>query len=158
MSCTSEDGRVERAERLSRQRTNVLVLECALFIAGQLIFVLMRSPDAATLNFGTREFHLWNLVLPAWTLLLLLLIATGGGLRLSRDLRRVLNDEMSTAHRFEGQRWGFWAAMCAAMLLYFASLVTPIALRLSLHAILTSGIGAALGRYAWLERRAERAG
>jgi hypothetical protein len=43
--------------------------------------------------------------------------------------------------------------MCAAMLVYLASMATSIGPTFSVHAILTCGIGVALGRYAWLERR-----
>ncbi|HEY5105299.1 MAG TPA: hypothetical protein VII73_00860 [Caulobacteraceae bacterium] len=144
----------ERAERFSRKRTTMLWLEVALFGLWQTVFLVARwtSPHGPRAGV-TTDVLLWM----TWVVVLLLLIGTGGGTLMSREVRRLVNDEVSTANRHEGQRWGFWAAMLVAIAVYLISIVQPAILTYAIHAVVSFGIGAALIRYAWLERRADRA-
>jgi len=145
----------ERAERYSRKRTRILWAEFALFVIWQGGFVFLLKPQAAPLRgVDLAEQSAWLL----WAVVLLALIGTGGAFFQSAEVRGLMNDEVSTANRHEGQRWGFWAAMATVVALYVAAWFAPVSLTLAIHAVLTLGIGAALWRFAWLERRADRAG
>jgi protein-S-isoprenylcysteine O-methyltransferase Ste14 len=144
----------ERAERFSRKRTCILWIEFVLFVIWQGGFMFLLRPQPTSLRTVDRvEQSAWIV----WALVLLGLIGTGGALFRSADIRRLMNDEVSTANRHEAQRWGFWAAITTVTVLYGVTLFEPISLNVAAHAILTLGIGAALWRFAWLERRADRA-
>lgn len=145
----------ERAERLSRRRTRVLWFEFLIFILWQGVFFTWGVADRAPARTVDQiKISAWLV----WALVLLFLLSTGGGLTRSVAVRRLLNDEVTTAHRHDGLRWGFWGAMLACVAMYLLTIFEPISVHDTVHAILSFGIGAALGRYAWLERRAERAG
>jgi hypothetical protein len=145
----------ERAERYARKRTRILWLEFAFFVIWQGGFVFILKPQAAPVRaVDWVEQSAWLL----WAVVLLALIGTGGAVFQSAEVRRLMNDDVSTANRHEGQRWGFWAAMATVVALYIADLFQPVSLTIAIHAVLTLGIGAALWRFAWLERRADRAG
>jgi len=145
----------ERAERFSRKRTRILWLEFVLFVIWQGGFVFLLKPQASPLRaVDWVEQSAWLI----WAIVLLGLIGTGGAVFQSAEIRGLMNDDVSTANRHEGQRWGFWAAMASVVVLYVAGLVEPVSLGVALHVVLTLGIGAALWRFAWLERRADRAG
>jgi hypothetical protein len=145
----------ERAERYARKRTRILWMEFALFVVWQGGFVfLLKPPVSAMRAVDWVEQAAWLL----WAVVLLALIGTGGAFFQSAEIRGLMNDDVSTANRHEGQRWGFWAAMATVVALYVAALIWPISLTIAIHAVLTLGIGGALWRFAWLERRADRAG
>jgi len=145
----------ERAERSSRKRTRILWAEFVLFVIWQGGFVfLLKPPATPTRMVDWVEQSAWVV----WAVVLLALIGTGGAFFVSAEVRRLMNDEVSTANRHEGQRWGFWAAMLAVLGLYGVSLIGPLNPTVAIHGVLTLGIGGALGRFAWLERRADRAG
>ena len=61
---------------------------------------------------------MWAVTIVFW----LLILATGGWLKLSRDVRSLMNDEVALAHRGAALQTGFWTAMLLAMAIYFASL------------------------------------
>ena len=92
----------------------------------------------------------------AWAVLILLwlaMLATGGGLLLRREVRGLMNDEVSAHNRRRAIEAGFWAAMAMAIGLYFASYSWPVPLRGGLAMLTEVAIAAALIRYAWLELR-----
>lgn len=146
---------IDRAERSSRKRTRILWMEFFLFVVWQGGFVFLLRPQHLPLRLVDWVAQSARMV---WALVLLVLIATGGAFFASAEVRRLMNDDVSTANRHEGQRWGFWAAMITVLGLYGISLFEPLSINLAIHLVLTLGIGAALWRFAWLERRAERAG
>jgi hypothetical protein len=152
---TSPMTDIERAERLSRRRTRILWFELVIFMIWQATFAVWGVADRAPARTVDQiKVSAWIV----WAIALLVLLSTGGGVFRSAEMRRLLNDEVTTAHRHAGLRWGFWGAMAATLAVYGVSMFTPISVHDAVHAILTLGIGAALARYAWLERRAERTG
>jgi hypothetical protein len=134
-------SQIERAERSSRSRAVVMAL---------LAVVL-----AVTATFGFDNPANDSLVRgPAWLVELLLAIvvlATGGGLMLNRQLRALMNDERSGHNRARALATGFYISLLAASVLYMISWWTPIDLRAALR--LDSGLAtaAALARFALLE-------
>ena len=66
-------------------------------------------------------------------LLWLALLATGGGLLLSRSVRAILNDELTLANRARAIQAGFWTAMAATLALYFFSFARPLPVREALR-------------------------
>src|ERR671933_2151636 len=93
-------------------------------------------------------------ILPLFAILLLLVLATGGYWFRSREVRALMNDESTRAHRTDACRFGFFAAMIACVGLYVLSLFEPLSGRDVVHVVMSCGIGAALVRFGMLERRA----
>ena len=82
----------------------------------------------------------------AWLVLsivLLLMLATGGAWLRSAEVRALLNDETTREHRREGFVNGFWAACLAAVVIYAVDLFEPITGRDTIHIILTVAIATA---------------
>ena len=97
----------------------------------------------------------------AWLVLsvvLLLMLLTGGAWIQRRAVRTLLNDEVSLAHRTAAMRVGFIAAMFGGIFLYFVTYLETVTGRDAIHLLMTIGIGAALLRFGMLERRAHRDG
>jgi hypothetical protein len=136
---------IELAERHARTRSLIMaVMAVVLLILG----LLGWRDDASSMTPMLRH-GMWAVTILFW----LLILATGGWLKLSRDVRRLMNDEVALAHRSSALQTGFWTAMLLALGLYFASLYWTISLRESLRILTDVTIAAALIRYAWLELR-----
>jgi UDP-N-acetylmuramyl pentapeptide phosphotransferase/UDP-N-acetylglucosamine-1-phosphate transferase len=136
---------IELAERHARTRSLIMaVMAVVLLILG----LLGWRDDASSMSPMLRH-AMWAITIVFW----LLILATGGWLKLSRDVRRLMNDEVALAHRSAALQTGFWTAMLLALALYFASLQWPISLREGLRILTDVTIAAALLRYAWLETR-----
>jgi UDP-N-acetylmuramyl pentapeptide phosphotransferase/UDP-N-acetylglucosamine-1-phosphate transferase len=136
---------IELAERHARTRSLIMaVMAVVLLILG----LLGWRDDASSMSPMLRH-AMWAITIVFW----LLILATGGWLKLSRDVRRLMNDEVALAHRSAALQTGFWTAMLLALALYFASLDWAISLREGLRILTDVTIAAALLRYAWLELR-----
>jgi UDP-N-acetylmuramyl pentapeptide phosphotransferase/UDP-N-acetylglucosamine-1-phosphate transferase len=136
---------IELAERHARTRSLIMaVMAVVLLILG----LLGWRDDASSMDPRLRH-GMWAVTILFW----LLILATGGWPKLSRDVRRLMNDEVALAHRGAALQTGFWTAMLLALALYFASLEWAISLREGLRIITDVTIAAALIRYAWLELR-----
>jgi hypothetical protein len=136
---------IELAERHARTRSLIMaVMAVVLLILG----LLGWRDDASSMSPMLRH-SMWAVTILFW----LLILATGGWLKLSRDVRRLMNDEVALAHRAAALQTGFWTAMLLALALYFASLSWTISLREGLRILTDVTIAAALIRYAWLELR-----
>jgi hypothetical protein len=136
---------IEKAERVSRTRSLIMaIMAVVLLIQG----VLGVGDEATSMTPGLRH-GLWGIMILFW----LIILATGGWLRLGRSVRSLINDEVALAHRSAALQTGFWTAMLLALALYFASLNWTISLREGLRILTDVSIAAALIRYAWLELR-----
>lgn len=151
---TDTGSAAEIAERVSQRRSRVLWLQAILFIAWQGSFFGWGAPMVEPLR---TVDHVKMSAWLVWSAALLLLLATGGGWFRSKEVRRLLNDEVTRAHRAEAQQWGFWFAIPTTIGLSVVSQMAVVTTAEALHAILTLGVGAAILRFAVLERRAERA-
>jgi hypothetical protein len=137
---------VNKAERVARAR--------ALLMAAMAVILVLTAwlglGDGAADSARPWVRHAgWAVMILLW----LVILATGGALRLSRSVRRLMNDEVALANRGSALMLGFWAAMAGALALYAASFSLDLDLRDGLRLLVNLSIAAALARYAWLELR-----
>ena len=136
---------IELAERHARTRALIMsVMAVVLLILG-----LLGWEDNASSMTPLLRHGMWAATILFW----LLILATGGWLKLSGDVRRLMNDEVARANRSAALQLGFWTAMLLALGLYFASLAWTLSLREGMRILADVTIAAALLRYAWLELR-----
>ena len=147
----SETSTVDRAERLGRRRARMLPFLAVIYISQQATF--FSTPDS-----GRTVDHV---KVSAWlvlSLILLLALATGGSWLQSKEVRALMNDEVTRANRSKAMTLGFLFAMAGGMALYFLYQFEQFTAREAIHIILSLGLGAALVRFGMLERRAHRVG
>ncbi|HYD23920.1 MAG TPA: hypothetical protein VEB68_03925 [Croceibacterium sp.] len=140
----------ERADRLSRRRARMLPLLAVFFLTQQAAFFLEGSGGDA----GRTVDHV---KLGAWLLLSGVLLAalwTGGFWLQKREVRDLMDDEVTRGHRAAALSLGFLVAMLTAIALYLVDLFEPMTARMAIHLVVTAGIAAALLRFGLLERRA----
>ena len=141
----------ELVERLSNRRAQALPVMALMFLWQQLIFLTNYTEE------GTRGVDRFKAI--AWvavSVMLLLALLTNRFWFRNPAVWAQLDDEATRFHRAEALRVGFIAAMAACILLYFTAFFEPLTARATIHIIMTCGIGAALIRFAMLERRAAR--
>src|SRR3954462_3601488 len=143
----------DEAERLSGRRARALPALAIIFIAQQATFLVEGPPLEAARVVDVLK-------LGAWVVLSLVLLASlwsNGFWFRSKAIRALLDDEATRAHRVDAMSIGFLLAILVAVALYVASMysgVGAIPLRLALLMVVTAGIGAAVLRFGFLERRA----
>ena len=151
----SEQSLAEVADQRSRRRNRGIWVSALFFLMWQGAFYQWSLGEAPPTRLVDQiKLGGWF----AWTVVLLVLLATGGAFLAKRDVRRLMNDEVSSANRASGQRWGFWAAVLTVFAIYFGSFFVEIGLHDALHLVLTFALGAGLLRWAVLERRSDRLG
>jgi hypothetical protein len=136
----------EIADRLTRRRTRMFPVLAILFISQQGVYFSDTS--------GSTVSHI---KIGAWfvmTAVLLLVLATGGGLLRSAEVRALMNDETTRAHRHRALTLGFWNTMATGLLLYVLSVFEAFDPRAAIHVMMTVGIASALLSFAVMERRA----
>ena len=147
----SDRAAAERADYLSRRRARMLPMLAILYLTQQVSFFSALDPgsheSARTVKIG------------AWLVLSLVLLAaltTKGFWLQPREVRELIDDENTRANRLDAIRYGYLAAMLAAMGIYFWVQIEPLTAMETIHLILSAGLGAALIRFGFLERRAHR--
>ena len=141
----------QEADRLSRRRARMLPILAVFYLAQQVAF--FNTPPGERLVDHFR--------IGAWALLsavLLTALVTGGFWLRKPELRAMLNDELSRAHRADALRVGFILAMIAGIVLYVVGTAVALSDREVIHLIVSVGIGAALIRFGMLERRGDSLG
>ena len=136
-----------QADELSRRRAHVLPFLAIIYFSQQMSFL--------TGDGGHRDVD--HFKIGAWVVLsvvMLLALVTNGFWFRPKAVREMLDDEVTRAHRDDATRWGFLFGMLAAIACYFIAEFWAWSAADSAHLVLTFGIGAALVRLAWLERRA----
>jgi hypothetical protein len=143
----------ERADYLSRRRARTLPVLAVLYLSQQVTFFSALDPagheSARTVKVG------------AWLLLSVILLAaltTKGFWLQPREVRELIDDENTRANRLDAIRYGYVAGMLMAMAIYFWTQVEPLTAMETIHLILSAGLGVALVRFGFLERRAHRDG
>jgi hypothetical protein len=143
----------ERADYLSRRRARMLPVLAVLYLTQQVSFFSALDPasheSAQTVKIG------------AWLILSFVLLAaltTKGFWFRPREVRELIDDENTRANRLDAIRYGFVAAMLMAMIVYFWVQIEPLTAMETIHLILSAGLGVALVRFGFLERRAHRDG
>ena len=140
---------VEKAERIGRSRARLFVFQGLLFLIWQTIFFSTAMPDGPVRAVDSVRIWTWLL----WTIVLLALLATGGGLMRSSKVRALLDDELTRRNRARAYVTGFWLAMGSAIAVYLISLFEPVSGREAVHLIVSIGIGSALFSFGIHERR-----
>jgi hypothetical protein len=146
---TSSD--VEKADRISRRRARMFPVLGIYFIAGQAVFFRQAAEPTRVAQFKISAWLVWALVL-------LIAFAFAGGHFRGKKVRALVEDEVAVANRAKGYAAGFWAAAAAAIALYVVNMFEPVSGRDAIHLILTALVGAAMIRFAVLERRALKDG
>lgn len=149
----SEASDVERAHGLGRRRARIFTVQAILFLSWQALFFSGPAEDPLR-TVSNVKISAWFV----WALVLLFVLATGGGFLRHRKLRGLLNDELTRQHRTRAYVIGFWASAAACIALYLAGMFEPVSGREAVHIILSAGVGAALLTFALLERRAADSG
>jgi len=142
----------EKVEMLSRRRARALPTLAVIFLAQQASYFNMPAQSDRTVD---------HVKIGAWLLLSVVLLAglgTGGAWFRPREVRELVNDESTRAHRQGGLVYGFWAAMAAAITLYVVNMFELVSGRDAIHVILSAGIAVAMIRFGMLERRALKDG
>jgi hypothetical protein len=141
---------VEIADRVSRRRAAGVAAAAAAFLLAQVAAhpFFASAPDTA----HRTRLDMWAINAGV----LLLLLATGGGLLLNRQVRSLVNDEVSRSHYRTAVGVGYWVAMVTAMGLYVLSGFTSVTGREAVYLIVTSSVAVALFAFSYLEYRAHR--
>ena len=140
----------EEADQLSRRRARMLPFLAVIYLTQQVSYFA----DA-----GSRVRAVDHVKVGAWVVLSLVLLAaltTKGFWLRRREVREMIDDETTKAHRGEALGWGFIMAILGAIALYFVSMFEPMGAREAIHVIVSLGIAAAIVRFGMLERRAYR--
>ena len=141
----------EKADYLSRRRARILPPLAIIYIAQQASYITMRS--------GPAHRAVDQVKISAWLVLsavLLAAIATKGFWLQPREVRSMIDDEITQANRSDAMRFGFIFAMLTCIVVYFITMFEPVNGRDAVHIVMSDGLGAALIRWGWLERRAYR--
>ena len=152
----TRDTDVETADRLSRRRARVMPMLAVLFLTQQASFFLSETERASEVIRSVDHVKFG-----AWLVLSLVLLAglyTGGFWFHRREVRNLMNDELTLQNRHAALSLGFLIAMLTAIALYLVDMAEPVGTRVAIHVIVTLGIGAALIRFGLLERAAHRIG
>jgi cytochrome b561 len=149
---TSNASAGEIAERAQRRRNRMLWVPILFFIwQGAYFsgFAKAHTPVRAVelVSLGSHLFL---------GVVLLVLLATGGGWRYSKAVRAVLDDEATRAHRAQAYAWGFWALALCILALYAASPFVRLELGEVAHILLSVAVAVPALRFLMLERRADR--
>ena len=139
---------VEKAERLGRRRARMFVFQGLIFLIWQVNFYTAPAHDSLR-TVDKVKISAWLV----WAVVLLVLLATGGGLLRDRKLRGLLDDELTRRNRVRAYVTGFWMAMLAAMAVYFIGMFEIVTGREAVHIILSIAIGSAIFSFGINERR-----
>lgn len=141
----------EKADYLSSRRARMLPALAVIYITQQASYITLQQ-DAAHRSVNMAKISAW-LVLSA---VLLAALATKGFWLQSRELRALIDDEVTRANRNDAMRFGFIFAMLTCIVVYFITMFEPVNGRDAVHIVMSDGLGAALIRWGWLERVAHR--
>ena len=147
---------VDTADRLSRRRARMLPVLAMFLLIQQATF--LNRPGAVDLVHARTvdqvHFGAWAVL----TLMLLAALATGGFWFRPHQLRVLLNDEQTRAHRREAMSTGFVVSALTGVVLYVVASIEPVGAHLAINLIVAFGLAAALIRFGALERRAHKLG
>jgi len=141
---------VEIADRVSRKRAKGVAFAAIAFAVIQVIIRPFLAADPGSAPQATIDWWAVNAVV------LLALLATGGGLLNNRNIRALVNDEVSQMHYRTAVVAGYWVAMTTAMGIYFVPRYEGVTARNASYLIVTSSVVVALLVFSYLELRAHR--
>ena len=140
------------AERAQRRRNRILWVPILFFIWQGAYFGAYATPHTPlrAVELVSLGSHLFLGVV------LLFLLATGGGWRYGKAVRAMLDDESTRAHRAQAYASGFWALALCILALYAASPFVHLELGEIAHILLSVAVAVPALRFVFLERRADR--
>ena len=144
------DDSQQHATRIEHRTDRILTTSGAMFLVWQAsYFVIFSRPDGAlrTVDVVASAGFI------AWACALLMLLATGGGLFASREVRDVLDDELARSYRAHAYRNAFWALMLIALAAYIAAQLTGLSAQTLAHVSLSAGVVVAVATLTYLRRR-----
>jgi divalent metal cation (Fe/Co/Zn/Cd) transporter len=146
---------IDKADRLGRRRLRLF------FVVGIFLITQQASFDRI-LDRTDAPLRTVDIVsLSAWVVLVIAALAalmTGGMYFYGREVRRLMNDELSKANRSDALASGFLITILTAVVLFAASFYWDVSAPEAIHAIVTLGLAGALLRFATLERKAHANG
>lgn len=145
------ESSVEQADRIGRKRARFLPVIGIIFLTQQMAFVFQTEGERAVDHVRLFGWLLMGLVIVA-------ALATGGYWLKSKEMRELLDDEVSRANRKEAMSLGFILSMLSGLALFPLRSFIEIDGGLALHLVVSIGLFAAIVRFGLLERRAYRDG
>lgn len=140
---------VEIADMYSRKRAIVMGVAATAFVVVQVIARPFFGSGPDTARYASPRV-MWVIT----AVVLLLGLATGGGLLNGRRIRALVNDEVARDNYRTAVGAGFWVAMSLAIGLYAYPVANAFSGRATVFVIVTPTIVVALLTFAWLEYRA----
>ncbi len=140
---------VEIADRMSRKRAVIFAAAAGAFL---LIQVITRPVIGGSTRASSAQTEGWAIN----ALVLMLCLATGGGLVNGARLRALINDEVSRSNYKTAVGVGYWVAMALAIGLYGVQGYTNYTGRQAAYVIVTLSISIAIFVFSYLELRAHR--
>ena len=149
---TSTSSASEIAERAQRRRNRMWLVPVLFFIWQGVFFSGYATPHTPlrAVELVSLGSHLFL------GLVLLVLLATGGGWRYGKAVRALLDDESTRAHRAQAYAAGFWALAVCVMALYAAAPFVALETGEIAHILLSVAVAVPALRFVMLERRADR--
>ncbi len=141
---------IDLAERMVRRRAWAAILLGGLFVLSQALSVgdpPMGKSEATHLLAGFL-----------WVAAFAVFLGWSTGLFRGRTFMGLINDEGTIEHRRRSLGAGFWGAVIAAFMAFWASFYEPIEVRDACRLVITFAAAPALFRFGWLELRALRDG
>lgn len=142
---------IETADRLTRKRARMLPVLAVLFLSQQTAFYAGHEGTAAIHNFKIAAWLVLSIVL-------LVLLTTGGYWFRPKNVRALMEDEVTRANRAHAFQIAFLVTMIGAILLYVLDQFEPMSGRDAIHILMSIGIATALVAFGALERRALKDG
>jgi hypothetical protein len=142
---------IETADRLSRRRARMMIPLAFMFFMQQAAF-FSNPPDHRVVSLVR---------LGGWTALALVILGglvNGGFWMKPKAVRELMEDEITKANRAQALSLGFALSMLTGIALFGLQVFVPMDAPEVIHAMLSVGMGAALGRFSILERRAHGLG
>lgn len=152
----SPENAVDLAHQLSRRRARGTAVATAVFLAIQVVIPPVFPPVFRADGAAASGPRTWMWALNAAVLLLLLMPV--GGYIFGRQVRALVNDEVSRHNSRTAAAAGFWVAMAIALLVFTFPAGRALSAAEALYWVVTPTVGVALLAFAWLEARALRDG
>jgi sterol desaturase/sphingolipid hydroxylase (fatty acid hydroxylase superfamily) len=146
---------IDKADRLGRRRLRLF------FVVGFILITQQASFDRFLDGIDGPLRTVDIVALTAWVVLVIAALAalmTGGTYFHSREVRKLMNDELSKANRSDALAGGFMIVVLTAVVLFVASFYWDVSAPEAIHAIVTLGLAGSLLRFATLERKAHANG
>lgn len=140
---------VEIADMISRRRAWCVAAAAAAFLIIQLIARPFFGNEVTSSHTTTVT---WGINAGA----LLLFLIVGGGWGYGREVRLLVNDEVSRANHYRAVWIGYWIAMVIAMTVYAMASRFMLTSRETVYIIVTPSVGFALLAFSYFEVRAHR--